>query len=468
MAIMASAQCYKTESILVKCIAQADWGRKVIYVMDTDGKAYELVHERVDKNLESSWYFSKRAGSTSNVSQKLIGDGVIYFRGGQKLSKATSTPADTVVRDELNHMKQNVAAAYPKRLNASLDPHLWDLSNPTHPEFAIHQKYIEGTQLKWYVPCQRCGHDEALDFDLQVKEDGRVECLGCGKEFNQIWPGRWVAQNPSAKYPSYHIHTLMTALCDKVRRIEIFKHLNGDDPLEKEAAWQFDLGLPYADKTTGLAFDDIKAAAHDRSNRPFAPGGMMTVDPGGRFDVQIFAKPQGASVRQVVWVGTVSGWDELEKLEEESQVKYGIIDALPELDSARTWCRRRRGRWKRVVYTIKQETKIRWQISRDEVDLINGNRTALADWLVAQIRNKNIVYPAIHAKAKLSRLVKHLLAPKRRIDRNEKTGDIKVHWVEDAGKADHQFHCSIYGLIGWQHFYERANQGGSKRGSGSY
>ena len=468
MAVMASAQCFKTETFLAKCVAQADWGRKVIYVIDTDAKAHELVHERIDKNFNSSWYFARRVNKTNNVSQKLIGDGIMYFRGGQTPSKASSTAADTVVRDEKDLMKPAVSALYPKRLNAAPDPRLWDLGNPTHPETGIHDDFLNGDQRRWHVPCQRCGYDAPLDFKLYVKPDGRIECVKCGKPFDNWWPGYYKPHNPSAEYPSYHIHAIMNGLCDKIRRVQIWRDLESDDPLIEEAAVRMDLGLPYASSSVGLTFEDVKLSAHDGGNSPYAPGGLMVVDPGGVHDVQIYAKPVAGQPRRCVWSGTVKTFEELEKLENDSDVEFGIIDAMPELTTVETWCNRRKGKWKRVFYNMDDEAGFRWQISTKLPHVINANRSLLADWLVAQIRKQFIRFPGTLAKYKKSRLTEHLLAPRRRLERNEKTGKIKVRWLEEGNKADHQFHCGIYGLIGWQHFFERKNQGGSKRGSGSY
>lgn len=318
-----------------------------------------------------------------------------------------------------------------------------------YPGEGINAEYNASDKRKWHVQCRSCSKWAPLEWETHIdQKTGAVSCPYCRKPQDLkeiVLAGKWIPTG-KGKYPGWYISGLMSPT---VRIQSILDDLNSPDDNKKRAAWRMDLGLPYEDKASGLNADEIKACAVNIGNR--RTGWMMTVDPGGVFDVAIWDRPYHGNANKItlVWSGSVSGWAELEQLERESRVECGLIDNGPELDGARNWVMRRQGRWTRVSYSLSGETGPRWKPSPDQAHLVLANRTLMLDFVASNVRNRTLAIAAQHAEPS-SRYSQHLQAGKRIIERG-KDGLLKVVWREGS-TPDHQAHATAYALIGVELF----------------
>ena len=454
--VMAGAQNGKSLAMVIKGVFNAFRGKNTIHVFDRGDKVGAFINEHLNPILKSSNFLSGKCKDVDNVAQKHIGKGFAYYRGATE-SSATSVSGDLLILDEFDLMDKHVAEMYPKRLNASTSPQIYRMSNPTRPGTGIHKIYTEGTQYRWHLTC-KAGHDWAIDWwrdtagdDLatamasHITEDGWIKCPECDAFQHRLSAGHWVAHNPTAAKPTYHIIGLMSPTF-KIK--QVLAEMTSPDPFKREAAFRFDMGLPFVDETTGLSAAQIAKCSSGKNGYPLAPGGFMAVDVGGVFDVQIWESIPVQGKYRCAWVGSVKGWEELARLEASSGVLYGVIDAQPELDTTMTWCASRAGRWRRCLYNLPVGDQL-WEIVESDwknPNVIRANRSAMADHFVNKIKRQELLFPVDQAMFELSRLVVHCTNVNRVIER-DKGGNFVVSWVHDESKPDHQFHCGIYALL---------------------
>ena len=453
--IQASSGCGKTELFIPAALAMADWGETVIYAFENDLKTSNIVKQRVDPNMKRSPYLKAKArDQTDNVRLKKVGDGTVFFLGAESKSSTTSYHSRIAFRDEYDKMNKEVAAGIAERNDIGMSQLLIDISNPSIPGYGINKAFTEGDQRHWIVPCSRCSFKGALDYDTHVKDDGRMECPKCGKPWKPGEPIGWVPQEKDGAYPSYWITDLMTP---NAKPAEVMKNLNSPDKFVVQMATNMRKGKPYHDAEVGLSPADIAEAVIDRAPTQTADGGLITIDPGGVFDYQIYKKikPDGRLV--LTWCGIASGFDELDRIVEESGVAFGRIDYGPELDGAFRFCQRWQDRgldFKRIAYRHVDDMATAWTLDAKDWLLVNCNRTVMADAVVASVRRKEFIFPAKYAKDPNSRLVKQMTAPKRILEMDTK-GRVRVRWEHDETDPDHQFHCALYAHV-WR---LEANQG---------
>jgi len=445
--IMAGAGCSKTESFIPYALCKADWGGRVLYCFENDHKTSLLVQERVNPNFKSSPYLQHRnAGEVDNIHLKKLGSGFVYFLGLGTDSATRSYHGDECIYDEYDAMDPLRIIDMEKRLASSRVPLIREISNPSAPDYGIHKQYKLGDMRRWHVTSECCMKEHPLDFTTNVDRKTLTMVCQCGKPLKVV-RARWVPTNPKGLHPSYHIHRLMTRVCDVGKLVA---DLSSEDWRTVSAATRMDLGLPYEDKDTGLTDADLRAADAGDVWSKHAPGGYLSCDPGGVFDVQLWRKPEPGVAPTCCWSGTVSGWAELAKLADESGVAGGAIDFGPENKAGLEFCQHQRSLGKfffRVAYTLSEGAgNPDWAFDRNDPFLVQANRTAACDTMVQEVRQGKVRFPRRLVVDGLGRWAQHMKSPKRVVEFDDR-GKMKVRWHHEETRPDHQFHTSVYASI---------------------
>lgn len=447
--IMAAAGCSKTESFIPYALCKADWGGRLLYCFENDHKTSLLVQERVNPNFKSSPYLQARnRGEVDNIHLKKIGSGFVYFLGLGTDSATRSYHGDEAIFDEYDAMDPLRLIDMVKRLSSSRKPLIRKISNPSQPDYGIHREYKLGDMRMWHVTAECCNVEHMLDFVTNVNTKTATLVCQCGKPLDlDKCKKRWKPTNPKGTHPSYRIHRLMTRVCEIPKLIA---DLSSEDWRTVSAATRMDLGLPYEDKDTGLTDADLRACDGGDLWTKHAPGGFLVCDPGGVFDVQIWLRQEVGGPPKMAWMGTVSGWHELNQLVDDSQVGGGAIDFGPENKAALEFCQHQRALGKyffRVAYTLSESAgSPDWAHDRNDPLLVQSNRTASCDTMVQEIRQGKVKIPSRLVKDGLGRWASHMKSPKRVVEYDDR-GKLKVRWHHEETRPDHQFHCSVYASI---------------------
>lgn len=448
-AIMAGSGVGKTEAFFGYGLAMADFGKRVIYCLETATKTRHLVQERVNPNFRRNPYLVERnRGDADNVELKKLGSGYNYYLGLGSDSVTRTYHGDVLILDESDAMDATHKADMKKRLSSAENPIIREMGNPTTPGYGIHKAYEEGDQRKCYVKCPHCGSDKPLHFSTHVdKATLEIRCPDCGKKGIDRFKGHWVITNPNGKHPSWHIHRLMAAVCNLK---EMADNEASEDRRTRSAFVRMDLGEPFAESEGGLSQMDVLNADGGPEWGQVAPGGFLLCDPGGNYDVQLFKAPGRGKPYQCIWVGTVKDFDELAALASKAQVAGGLVDWGPEQKGAEKFCKTQYGLgrlFKRVAYRLPDSAGTPdWMMDNADPFLILANRTGALDKMVEMFRGRRMLYPSRVVKDPDSRFSKHMKAP-RRVVEPDTHGIPKARWVHEETNRDDQFHCAVYASI---------------------
>ena len=443
--VMKSAQCGISAAGVALALYAGDvWGANVLYVLPSTEDAHDFSDTRVRPAIEDSPWLRSRISGTDNKGLKRIGRANLYFRGSRSESKALSIPADIVVFDELDRLDQRNVLRFRRRLASPTSLRLERrFSNPSFPEFGIHELYLRSDQRSWLVRCS-CGHEaplvyEQTDEEHHVDEERAVRVCGrCGRELDRvrIGAGRWVPRRPGSP-PGYHVSRLIVPDEDLVSIVAAHRRTSED---EVQAHHNFDLGVPYSPRGGSISRELVLACRREYSPPASYDGPEWVtagVDVGRVLHVRISRWP--ASGRAVpLFIGEVEGFSELAQLYARYDVRLGVIDERPEEREARRFAEAHGGR---VLLCRWAGEEQRDPIVLDDArGLLIARRTGACDRLVAAVTEQLRLLPRDLPPGYASQLT----APHRSVETNPK-GQKIARYV--STRADDYFFAECYDLL---------------------
>jgi phage terminase large subunit GpA-like protein len=173
----------------------------------------------------------------STLRYKKFPGGFLFVASAQSATELASRSSSFVLCDEVDRYETipgegNPVEIVAKRMGAADIGLLALTSTPRDEETTIIWPYLEGGTFEyWYVPCPHCGEKQPLVWKglrwdkghpqtahyvcgvgLPEREDGTPG--GCGSVIEHaskramVAAGEWVATNPGAPYPSFHLNAL--------------------------------------------------------------------------------------------------------------------------------------------------------------------------------------------------------------------------------------------------------------------
>ena len=454
-----SAQATMSEVCLSKSLWVADkLGLNTVYAMPAMAQMQLFSHARVQRAIMMSPYIRDRVTGVTNVAQKEIGNGIVYFIGSQDYRQLITIDGDMLVIDEVDgHLQENIPVLEQRIEHSNLRWRLY-ASTPTLPEYGIDEMYNEGDQREWFIKCEHCGELQTLNWDRNVVEnvEGKygpgVVCGTCRRQINRLADGEWVPKYPSVSQDchSYYINKLFCERADIGQLIKRSKKLR-----YRKQFYNSDLGLAYTPEGGKITREEILAIATVKDPPDHPDNGWMVVagvDIGpqelyvGIDRLFVDGKRLGL-VRKKIESATVEAFDELEKLFRHWKVRCAVLDAAPEtrLVKALTdkpWPRGRmfRAYFRPMVeeYAVNNSTRV-----------VNANRTLVCDEMTTAYRNGVLKLPEsvmldTDYVAQMGAPVRVTYDPNKfgvaldREARAEKTIYAKTH------RPDHYFFCEVY------------------------
>ncbi|MGI9202656.1 MAG: phage terminase large subunit family protein [Woeseiaceae bacterium] len=223
--------------------------------------------------------------SRNTTLVKSYDGGVLRITGSNAAAGLRAMPTRYLMLDEID--------AYPFDVEGEGDPielaerrrktfaRSKQLETSTPTEMAtsrINQRFNDGSQGEYFVPCPHCGEHQVLDIenlkyeldaDSQVIEDSvAMACLECGALIPEhhktamLELGEWRHQYPNRKHKSFHLSTLYSPVgweswAEVAGKAEAAKT---NDVLKKTFTNTI-LGLPFEEKKKVLEAETLKARA---------------------------------------------------------------------------------------------------------------------------------------------------------------------------------------------------------------
>jgi hypothetical protein len=450
-------------------------GANVLYLLPGVGDVTDFSTARVGLAIEASPYIASiitpdigsradgyRTAARDRATLKRVRNRFFYLRHGSvradgRAPHLKTAQIDLVIYDEYDEIDPRAPALADKRQNDSLLKWTRWISTPTLPDWGIDRKLAESDYRQWFVTCQKCGTEQALDpfknLILEADAAGRprkwfhkrghpesvfLGCNKCGKPLDREAPGTWIATNPGAEAHGYHLNRLMSPRTDLHALV---KKGQTYDETERKEWFNQDLGMPYQPEGSGFTESLIRSSYRGYRMPIGDYRCMMGVDVGAVLHVVIRKFIEGG--RQAVFVGTVDKFEQLDDLVERYDVKMTVVDALPETRSATKWVKAHPGRAKIAFYATGAAGTKYSEETREKVGdeyVVDLDRTRHFDGLRADFLSGEVVNPA-GLEGLEPDYIRHF-GRVTRVMETDKTGGHYARWVRSGD--DHFVHSEIY------------------------
>ena len=436
---------------IAKCLFAVDTlGITSIYTFPTARDVNDFSKARFRFIVRNSRYLQSKIGDIDNAGMVRIGNSVIYFRGTWTNRQALSVPSHLNVHDELDFSDPGVRETYSSRLDAAeFDWHgepqygwEWDFSTPTLPKFGISALYDISDQHQWWVRCSGCNRRQRVSFFKNMRKHRKgphyFGCLKCDKELDRT-VGRWTARNPGAHIRGYHITQPMCAFINAEKLYTTWQTLKKDSKGIRKFH-NFNLGIEYEDGTEALT----RHLVLSRVTEGTVDNGsiFIGVDQGDILHVEV-TKIIGKNIRRIIWIGTLSSFDELERLFDHYNPRVAVIDALPNHHDVLELTKKRHN-----VYAAYYGKEVNLERKYWKDDLANKEvklpRTDLLDKTASQWHKGEVVIENYIPANFIEDFADQMSNAKRTFQEN-KEGDQKAVWV--PVDDDHYRHADAYNWV---------------------
>jgi hypothetical protein len=209
-----------------------------------------------------------------------------------------------------------------------------------------------------------------------------------------------------------------------------------------ERFYQLKIGIPWADLEKRVDVGAVMACCDDT---PADPGEIyqyyMGVDTGKHLHVVILRRPLCKNSPLVVWsLRTYTSFEELEGCMREMDIRYCLIDGLPETHATRNFVR---SFWRRAgmcFFNPGQRGEPLWDWRKQKVEV---NRTEALDLSRRLIRDRLITIT--RGIANLEEFAQHLACDAKKIEENEETGERRARYVRTG--ANHYSMAFTYACL---------------------
>ena len=472
------AQIGMTETVINKLLWYGDnHNVTVIYTMPTATHVNKFSKSRFSPVIKKNLYLRQRMkGSVDTSELKHIGDSWIHFGGAQKENQAISVPADILVHDEFDFSDLDVLDTYGKRTLASKLNWKWRFSTPTLPGYGIDAEFDSTDQRVWVVKCERCNEYQEIDFWRNIFKGKYGSyyfgCWKCQKRLRRR-AGFWLAKypdratdavftedgklkKPATGHRGYFINPLSFTFVTAESKMQSFAAAEkSNKPSKKKNFHNYELGLPYSSAENNLSLDRILETMstqwmHDGYN-------VLGCDQGDNKHVVVqHVSPSGFN--PIIKFFVTEDWEIVKKTFWEFGCLVGVVDALPNKDSARKLVQSMKKRmW--MSYYVEQHLDLQIRVEREgnaeteiysrnkkETQALNVDRTeSLDETIQAWIDGRSyLVWDRERINPDVEEFMAHLRGMKRDIRANTK-GIERAIWVKV--KPDHYLHACNLAMV---------------------
>lgn len=235
--------------------------------------------------LNAKFDEAKAADADNTMLHKPFNGGHVTLAGANSPASLASRPIRVLLCDEIDRFPSSAGAeGSPVRLAMKRTANFWNrriglFSTPTDTEVGIHAEWLQSDQRRFYVTCEKCGHDQVLVWK-QVRwtaldaSDAVYHCEECDVEINEVMrdrmvrKGHWQATAKFNGVAGFHINELYSPW--RAFKEIATDYLESKDEPEKLRVWvNTSLGEPWQPKTEGVNIEKLSSEpAHKLGSIP--------------------------------------------------------------------------------------------------------------------------------------------------------------------------------------------------------
>jgi phage terminase large subunit GpA-like protein len=263
---------------------------------------------------------SRDATDTALYQETRDGRGSLQISGANSEASLSMVSWPKQVQDDLSKWEANQAGDPERQADGRSGAFDWakifKISPPRHARTCrITRAYLAGTQERWHVPCPHCDHYQSLEwqnFHATIERDhperAHFTCVACAGKIEHrhkndiVGRGRWVADNPSAREPSFRWWRAYLRTRDWESIACEWLAAEGD-PQAEQAFWNEVLGLAYESASEAPPWEAVRdrANAGDSYDRGRLPIGALLLCVGADVQgdrVEVHIKGYGEGLRR--------------------------------------------------------------------------------------------------------------------------------------------------------------------------
>ena len=442
-----AAQIGGTTAAILRAIHTCIIGLDVMYFFPTRSDVLDFSRARVNPLVAENPFLAKLMADTDTMGVKKIGDAHLYFRGMQSNVGMKSVPADLLVFDELDEAEPQAMAMAKERLGHSDYKRVFELSNPSLPDYGVDEIFQRSDQRHWTTRCAACGTWTALDQEFPRKLGQEVKiilpresggfyraCPNCAAELDMA-AGDWVAQFPSRSIHGYRISQLISSKVDPAEIMEEYRTTR-----YPERFYNLKIGIPWADLEHRVDTATVLALCGDQ---PMVESSeercVMGVDTGrGLHTVILETQPDDR--QRIVHLVECHSFPELDDLMRRFKVTRCVIDGMPETHATKEFAGRHRGQVFLCFFTESQRGEPRWDWDHR---IVNVHRTDALDASRAAVREQMVVLP--RRQPIVEEFAEHMSHDAKTLIEDEETGVKKYKYVKTG--VNHYSFAFTYALM---------------------
>jgi len=428
------------------------YDQNVLYMMPTVETVQKLAKVSFDPIFNYNPWLKKHV-TTSNDTIKTINGRSIVFVGArpQKVAGSTKDSAnlrsiacDCVKRDEPDLMDPDMIDLSKQRLNRSTFRIEENYGSPTYPGWGIDLMYELSDQRKWQMKCNSCGKYTCVvqDFpDSIILKDGKWirACKHCRKEIF-VKDGSWQPDFPDRREAGFWLDGLISPYADLE---EYMYRYHNTDGTKRSEFMRSILGIAMTEAENQLTEQDVLDACGPDLIQTFSTGEtVMGVDVGKKLHVVIGIKT-GRDVYDILYVGRCDTFGDLHLLAKKMNVKYCVIDAMPDTHKIKEFAKEEPYVVSRAFCSENYNTgRPKW----DPKDgTVKANRNEWMDKVHEIFVTKKIRIPKFSQE--LQEYAVELTKTAKTTIEHPDTGVLKPRWIKLSGGNDHYYLSTLYFLL---------------------
>lgn len=475
--ITKAAQLGISEIMLTKIFWWADYrkGRaNIIYTFPTFSDMSIYAAARITPIIEDAkiitpqdvgWYYGADEEEVTYISTlmmsnsvqlKKIRDTYLFLKGTMGDRNAISVDSDWNIHDEVNFSDQSVLNKFRSRIGATSSMGWeYNFSTPTIPGYGVSALIQSSDMKRWYVRCPHCNRRQHMEFETHVVDRPRksqseqisyyYKCEKCGRELTRetILNGEFIAEYPEhTEVSGYCLDKMMLKSADELMRSKGEYRRLAD-------FYNFDLGLPYAEKSISLTEEIVRANFMDNIQfwSSAKPADMITagVDQGDTLWA-IFSRINPVTgKRQIIYMEEIderecTNNDPFARVEELFQ-RYSVQCAVIDMNPNKNDVRKLRNKYPGTIFMATYAAIKGEIVSFNTNDMIvNIDRTEYFKEVFNRVYMGGLEVPSGTSIGEV--FIQHLCNMQKESVKNEETSDIKEFFV--AIGPDHLSHANLY------------------------
>lgn len=465
------AQVGLTETMICIMFHLGSTGHRGMYLLPTDAWRSVFVGDRVDKLLDRCPVYAdmvKKTGKEVDAKtyKSICGMGW-RFAGTANPRKevqpraAFEFPADVLFIDEYDLHDPGSLVYFMDRTVRSKRRRLFMYGNPTVAGRGIWPELERSDNKRWMVQCPDCGHPQEMSFEGHfIERDGdwwrrrptwpNPQCEKCGRAFNRLGSGKWVATNLGSEVSGYRVSRLFTSIRPNDMDLlwEMFVAARWD-PTRMQNLRNNYLCEPYEASGFKLSEEDLRRAAVPYDLRPVADKIRKAhlpmwagIDQGKAFHVVVCGAWNGKEYVLDAFHMRDS-FDELGERLAELGVDYAVVDAGGGgYGATRDFVAGGEGR---LMCRYVPADRVKAPYAVDEAaGVVEANRTESIDAVAADVKSRRTALPPDWKDLDGGDFVRHLTWPNRVIDSRGRP-------IWTSGE-DHLLHAMVYARLAREAF----------------